>query len=369
MKRGPKDPVLWSDVGVPGGVPQLDSSKTVLRDHSRVKTVNGEKGDVTSVMPITGGTFTGDISVPDEAYGVGWNGSVEVPTKNAVYDKIQTLGAGTVTDVTGTSPIASSGGATPAISIANAKADGTTKGAAAFTAADFSDDGAGLISIDYTNGQAASAGAKGFLTAADWNTFDGKQAALGFTAENVANKSTDTALGSSNTLYPSQNAVKTYVDGKVPKVYYQIYPMNGAAITIATSATNLTSQNHSPPCPKTASYKLRCTVALNAVTGGSTVFTFQTGAAVSCVSKSPAGSPPPATAETTLFAANTALGTFTKSGNFAAGDAFYVESSAFNLTAGDILKYGGNTVGIFLAAKINTGTNVAAMISVSVVEQ
>lgn len=33
-----------------------------------------------------------DIEVLDEAYGVGWNGSNEVPTKNAVYDKIQTLG-------------------------------------------------------------------------------------------------------------------------------------------------------------------------------------------------------------------------------------------------------------------------------------
>lgn len=38
--------------------------------------------------------FTWDITVPDEAYGVGWNGSLEVPTKNAVYDKIETLGGG-----------------------------------------------------------------------------------------------------------------------------------------------------------------------------------------------------------------------------------------------------------------------------------
>ena len=37
--------------------------------------------------------------------------------------------------------------------------------------------------------------------------------ALGFTPENVANKSTTTTLGTSNTLYPTQNAVKTYVDG------------------------------------------------------------------------------------------------------------------------------------------------------------
>lgn len=33
-------------------------------------------------------SFAGDVSVPDEAYGSGWNGSTEVPTKNAVYDAL-----------------------------------------------------------------------------------------------------------------------------------------------------------------------------------------------------------------------------------------------------------------------------------------
>lgn len=32
-----------------------------------------------------------DVTVPDEAYGVSWNGSLEVPTKNALYDKIESL--------------------------------------------------------------------------------------------------------------------------------------------------------------------------------------------------------------------------------------------------------------------------------------
>ena len=34
------------------------------------------------------------VIVADEAYGAGWNGSLEVPTKNAVYDKIETISAG-----------------------------------------------------------------------------------------------------------------------------------------------------------------------------------------------------------------------------------------------------------------------------------
>lgn len=39
--------------------------------------------------------------------------------------------------------------------------------------------------------------------------------ALGFTPENVANKSTSTSLGTSNTLYPTQAAVKSYVDNAI----------------------------------------------------------------------------------------------------------------------------------------------------------
>ena len=80
-----------------------------------------------------------------------------------------------VTAVTGTLPISSTGGATPVISIADAVADGTTKGAPSFTASDFNAT-AGNISIDYTNGQAASGSVKGFLTSADWTTFNNKGA-------------------------------------------------------------------------------------------------------------------------------------------------------------------------------------------------
>lgn len=45
-----------------------------------------------------------DVLVLDEAYGAGWDGSLEVPTKNALYDKIQTLTAPTY--ITGTAVLA-----------------------------------------------------------------------------------------------------------------------------------------------------------------------------------------------------------------------------------------------------------------------
>lgn len=43
---------------------------------------------------------------------------------------------------------------------------------------------------------------------------DAKQDALGFTAQRVSNMAPSTSLGTSNTLYPSQNAVKVYVDAE-----------------------------------------------------------------------------------------------------------------------------------------------------------
>lgn len=45
---------------------------------------------------LAGATFTGDVVIPDEAYGAGWDGSMEAPTKNALYDKIQTIAGGGV---------------------------------------------------------------------------------------------------------------------------------------------------------------------------------------------------------------------------------------------------------------------------------
>jgi len=64
----------------------------------------------------------------------------------------------------------------------------------------------------------ASATNRGALSSSDWSAFDGKQNALGFTPEDVANKSTSASLGTSNTLYPTQNAVKSYVDTAVNSV-------------------------------------------------------------------------------------------------------------------------------------------------------
>lgn len=77
-----------------------------------------------------------------------------------------------------TSPLSGGGdlSADRTIAIANALSDGSTKGASTYTASDFNDNGSGLISLDYTNGQKATGSVPGFLTSTDWTTFNAKVA-------------------------------------------------------------------------------------------------------------------------------------------------------------------------------------------------
>jgi hypothetical protein len=68
----------------------------------------------------------------------------------------------------------------------------------------------------------------GFLKKEDFSNFTNKQDNLGYTPENILNKSTEIVLGTSDTLYPTQNAVKSYVDNNVVNI---------------SSLSNLTSNN------------------------------------------------------------------------------------------------------------------------------
>ena len=67
--------LMWADLFLASGsVINFNNGDVTLTHGSNVVTVAGE-----------------DIAVPDDAYAAGWNGSVNVPTKNAVYDKIEAL--------------------------------------------------------------------------------------------------------------------------------------------------------------------------------------------------------------------------------------------------------------------------------------
>lgn len=69
---------------------------------------------------------------------------------------------------------------------------------------------------------AATGSLDGYLTAADWTTFNSKQPALGFTPENVVNKENST-LDNSAVKYPTNNLVKTYVDSLLSAANAMVY--------------------------------------------------------------------------------------------------------------------------------------------------
>ena len=126
--------------------------------------IDGNAGNIT-------GTYGGTITSSQVTSGLGYT------PYNSTNPAGYTTNLGTVTSVTATAPLASTGGTTPAISIS--QASGIASGY--------------LSSTDwntFNNKQAplaaANASASGYLTSADWNTFNNKQAALGFTAAPLA---------------------------------------------------------------------------------------------------------------------------------------------------------------------------------------
>jgi hypothetical protein len=84
----------------------------------------------------------------------------------------------------------------------------------------------------------ASASNRGALSSTDWSTFNNKQNALGFTAEDVANKQTD--LTASATKYPTVNAVNTGLALKQNALGFTPYKFVQTSQTAHTGTTSET---------------------------------------------------------------------------------------------------------------------------------
>lgn len=96
------------------------------------------------------------------------------------------------------------------------------------------------------------------ISSATQTALNTKQDSLGFTAENIANKSTSTSLGTSNTYYPTQNAVKSYVDALVGQIFNIQGDWNAN-----TNTPNITGETH-------VGYAWRVSVAGSTNLGGYT---------------------------------------------------------------------------------------------------
>ena len=93
-----------------GGIMQVLAG---ANDADTYYSVEGGSHNFCGITPSTATTVAvnGDLTVTDEAYGSGWNASTEVPTKNAVYDKIESMNvtSGTYTPtLTNTTNVAAS---------------------------------------------------------------------------------------------------------------------------------------------------------------------------------------------------------------------------------------------------------------------
>jgi hypothetical protein len=163
-------PVTMTLLEIPAGFWQTTWKLYVLDNNNNAGTHN-----ITISVPV-GYTINNASTLVINTNGGGV--TITIASNTAFFGQVSPYpsggGSGTVTGITFNSPL--TGGTINVsgnVGIGDAAADGTTKGAAAFTANDFDATG-GVISIDYTNGQAASASAKGFLTTTDWTRFDNK---------------------------------------------------------------------------------------------------------------------------------------------------------------------------------------------------
>ena len=168
------------------GITQANTSTNGYLSSTDWNTFNNKAGAFNSgnltetgsgVLTITGGTGSvigAGTTVQVKQAATAQNGFLSSTDWNTFNAKVATTRT-----ISTTAPLAGGGdlSADRTLTIANAAADGATKGAATFTAADFNS-ATGLISIDYPNGLAANTTTKGFLTSADWNTFNNKAGAF-----------------------------------------------------------------------------------------------------------------------------------------------------------------------------------------------
>jgi hypothetical protein len=87
---------LAPSFATPAGSGDVSKVGTPVNNQIGVWTGDGTlEGDTALTFDTTTDTLaTGIVTVTDDAYAAGWNGSTAVPTKNAVYDKIESMGGG-----------------------------------------------------------------------------------------------------------------------------------------------------------------------------------------------------------------------------------------------------------------------------------
>ncbi len=208
-----------------------------LADQTDLNNALGAKVNDTGDETIAGvKTFSSDPLIPDEVYGVGWNGSLEPPTKNAVYDKISTMPDVNTSLVHGEVPSGTVNGSNTAFTLSATPATGSLN---------LFQNGVRLkITEDYTLSTATitfvTAPATGDLLLADYFT-TASVVAQGSTSF-VYDETPTGTVNSSNTVFtiantPVAGTLQLFRDGQLLVGGGADYSLSGTTVTFVTAPT------------------------------------------------------------------------------------------------------------------------------------
>lgn len=229
------------------------NGQLLIRDQTAGKWVNATLTDGTGISVTEGaGTVTVTNTAPDQTVAIanGTGISVTGTYPNFTVTNTAPSSGGTVTSVTGTAPIASSGGATPAISIS--QSSGSTDGYLSSTdwatfnskqpAGTYINSVSATSPITSSGGTtptiampAATSSVNGYLTSTDWTTFNNKGSGTVTSVSGTSGRVTSTG-GATPVIDLATSGVSANTYGSstaIPVITFDTY---GRATTVTTAA-------------------------------------------------------------------------------------------------------------------------------------
>ena len=177
-------------------------------------------GDGTATGPGSGALTLATVNASPGSY---TSANITVNAKGLIT-AVSNGAGGTVTNVSGSAPITSTGGATPVIGVTSGNLSETTSAVLTI----FGGAAAVLGSGTTIQVNQASGSQSGYLTSTDWSTFNSKQTALGFTpAHSGANSDITSLSGLTTPLTAAQGGTGTTSVGNLTEATSAVLSITG----------------------------------------------------------------------------------------------------------------------------------------------